>query len=57
MPQSIYQKLGLGELRTTSIVLQLAVRFPSRPKGVLEDVLVKVMGFIILIDFVVLDFE
>ncbi|KAA3473329.1 gag-asp_proteas domain-containing protein [Gossypium australe] len=44
-------------LKTTPIPLQLANRFSVHPKGVLEDVLVKVRSFIIRADFVVLDFE
>ncbi|KAA3470407.1 reverse transcriptase [Gossypium australe] len=47
----------LGELKNTSITLQLVDRSLERPKGVIEYVLVKVRGFILPIDFVVLDFE
>ncbi|KAA3483922.1 Integrase, catalytic core [Gossypium australe] len=51
MPLSIFQKLGLGDIKTTQIMSLV------RPKGVLEDVLIKVQSFIIPADFVVLDFE
>ncbi|TYI56815.1 hypothetical protein E1A91_D11G238300v1, partial [Gossypium mustelinum] len=39
------------------IILQLADRSLVQPKGVIEDVLVKVCNFIIPTDFVILDFE
>ncbi|MCQ7416416.1 retropepsin-like domain-containing protein, partial [Salmonella enterica] len=57
MPFSVYRKLGLGELKSTTIVLQLADRSMTYPKGVLEDVLVNVDKFIFPADFVVLDME
>jgi hypothetical protein len=52
-----YQKLSLGELQPTSITLQLADRSVKRPRGILENVLVKVDKFIVLVDFIVLDME
>ena len=57
MPYTVYEKLGLGELRPTSITLQLADRIIKRPRGILEDVLVKVGKFILPADFIVLDME
>ncbi|KAK8935601.1 hypothetical protein KSP39_PZI013849 [Platanthera zijinensis] len=57
MPLSIYRKLGLGEISKTSITLQLADRTLAFPKGIVEDVLVKVDKFIFPADFVVLDME
>ncbi|PIN20698.1 hypothetical protein CDL12_06610 [Handroanthus impetiginosus] len=57
MPYSIYQTLGLGEAKSTSITLQLANRSLTYPKGVIEDILVKVDKFIFPADFVVLDIE
>ncbi|GER36637.1 retrotransposon gag protein [Striga asiatica] len=55
MPFSIFQRLGLGELRPTRMCLQLADRSIRYPKGIVEDVLVKVGKLIIPVDFVVLD--
>ncbi|XP_057950979.1 uncharacterized protein LOC131145812 [Malania oleifera] len=55
LPFSIYEQLGLGELKKTSIVLQLADRLVKVPRGVIEDVLVQVNKFYYLVDFVVLD--
>ncbi|KAA3461367.1 gag-asp_proteas domain-containing protein [Gossypium australe] len=57
MPLSIYEKLGLGDLKNTKITLQLTDRSSVQPKGVLEDVLVKVRNFIIPVEFVILDFK
>ncbi|CAA0806697.1 Unknown protein, partial [Striga hermonthica] len=55
MPFSIFQRLDLGDLRPTRMCLQLADRSIRYPKGVVEDVLVKVGKLIIPVDFVVLD--
>ncbi|CAA0811122.1 Unknown protein, partial [Striga hermonthica] len=55
MPFSIFQRLGLGELRPTRMCLQLADRSIRYPKGIVDDVLVKVGKLIIPVDFVVLD--
>ena len=57
MPLSLYQKLGLGSLKRTTVILQLADRSIPRPEEVVEDVLVQVESLIFLVDFVVLDFE
>ena len=46
MPLSIFKKLNLGEARPTTITLQLADRFLTHPRGIIEDVLVKVDKFI-----------
>ncbi|KAA3453202.1 Retrovirus-related Pol polyprotein from transposon opus [Gossypium australe] len=42
MPLSIFEKLKLRNLKNTKITLQLANKSLVHPKGVLEDVLVKV---------------
>ena len=57
MPFSIFRKLGLGEERPTTVTLQLAYRSLKHPRGVIEDVLVKVYKFIFPADFIVLDIE
>jgi hypothetical protein len=57
MPYTMYEMLGLGQLQRTSITLQLADRSIKRPRGILEDVLVKVGKFILLANFIVLDME
>ncbi|XP_073133337.1 uncharacterized protein [Henckelia pumila] len=50
-------KLSLGEPKSTRMSLQLADRSIKYPRGIIEDVLVKVDKFIFPVDFVVLDME
>ena len=57
MPYSIYLQLGLGELKPTTMTLQLADRFVKIPRGIVEDVLIKVDAFYSPVDFAVLDTE
>ena len=57
MPHSVYKQLGLGELKPTNITLSLADRSVKIPKGIVEDVLVKIDKFYYPVDFVVLDTE
>ena len=57
MPYSVYMQLGLGELEPTTITLSLADRSVKIPKGIVEDVLVKIDKFYYPVDFVVLDTE
>ena len=54
---SVYKQLGLGELKPTNITLSLADRLVKIPKGIVEDVLVKVDKFYYPVDFLVLDTE
>ena len=53
----MYKQLGLGELKPTNITLSLADRSVKIPKGIVEDVMVKVDKFYYPVDFVVLDTE
>ncbi|GJR26753.1 reverse transcriptase domain-containing protein [Tanacetum coccineum] len=57
MPLSISKKLSLPELTPTQITLELADRSITRPKGLAEDVFVKVGKFHFPIDFVIVDFD
>ena len=57
MPLSIFKKLGLREAKPTMVSLQLADRSIQYPRGIIEDVLVKVDKFIFPADFIVLDME
>lgn len=57
MPLSIFKKLGIGEVRPTTITLQLADRSICYPQGKIEDVLVKVDKFIFPADFIIMDFD
>nr|GEX29043.1 reverse transcriptase domain-containing protein [Tanacetum cinerariifolium] len=57
MPLSIWKKLSLQEITHTRMTLELADRSITHPKGVAEDVFVKVGKFHFPTDFVVVDFE
>ncbi|XP_050160376.1 uncharacterized protein LOC126633887 [Malus sylvestris] len=57
MPYSVYLQLGLGELKATTISLQLADRSVKYPRGIVEDILVQIDKLILPADFVVLDME
>ncbi|KAM1967987.1 hypothetical protein ACFX15_042964 [Malus domestica] len=57
MPFSIYEQLCIGELQRTSVSLQLVDRSVTYPKGLVEDVLIKVDQFILPVDFLVLDMK
>ncbi|KAI3458765.1 hypothetical protein Pfo_015428 [Paulownia fortunei] len=57
MSLSIFRKLGIGEVKPSTITLQLADRSLTYLRGVVEDVLVKVDKFIFPADFVVLVME
>ncbi|XP_021723160.1 uncharacterized protein LOC110690618 [Chenopodium quinoa] len=57
IPYSLFKSLKLGPLHGTGVVIQLADRSNVYPKGVVEDVLVKVDGLIFPADFYVLDME
>ncbi|XP_073133850.1 uncharacterized protein [Henckelia pumila] len=57
MPYSCFEKLGIGEVKPTTISLQLADKSIKYPRGIVEDVLVKVDKFIFPVDFVFLDME
>ncbi|KAL6514868.1 hypothetical protein OROGR_020447 [Orobanche gracilis] len=57
LPYSVYTQLGLGELKSTSVILQLADRSIKIPRGIIEDVLIQVDKFYFPVDFIVLDTE
>jgi hypothetical protein len=50
-------QLGLGELKPTSMMLQLANKSMKIPWGIVVDVLIKVEKFYFPVDFIVLDME
>ncbi|XP_057248187.1 uncharacterized protein LOC130590178 [Beta vulgaris subsp. vulgaris] len=57
MPLSICKKLGLHNIKSTTVSLQLADRSIKYPIGILENVLIKVDKFIIPVDFIILDMD
>nr|GFC62475.1 reverse transcriptase domain-containing protein [Tanacetum cinerariifolium] len=57
MPLSIWKNLSLPKLTPTRMTLELVDRSITHPKGVTEDVFIKVGKFHFPTDFVVVDFE
>ncbi|XP_059288800.1 uncharacterized protein LOC132042207 [Lycium ferocissimum] len=57
MPLAIFNKLGLGTPRPTTMRLLIVDRTVKKPVGILYDVLVRVDRFIFPADFVILDCE
>ncbi|GJT62277.1 reverse transcriptase domain-containing protein, partial [Tanacetum coccineum] len=57
MPLSVWKKLSLPELTSTQMTLELEDRSITRPKGVAEDVFVKVGKFHYPADFVVVNYD
>ncbi|GJX81938.1 DNA-directed DNA polymerase, partial [Tanacetum coccineum] len=55
LPYTMYKKLGLGERKPTRMSLELANRSIQYPRGIAENVLIKIDKFILPIDFVILD--
>ncbi|GJS17350.1 reverse transcriptase domain-containing protein [Tanacetum coccineum] len=57
MPLSVWKQLSLPELTSTRMTLELADRSVAHPKGVAEDVFVKVGKFYFPAEFVVVDYD
>ncbi|GJW43570.1 reverse transcriptase domain-containing protein [Tanacetum coccineum] len=57
MPLSVWKKLGLPELISTQMTLELANREICTPVGIVRDVFVPVRKFTFLADFVIIDYE
>jgi hypothetical protein len=55
LPYSMYQQLSIGELKPTTVILQLADRSIKKPRGIIEDVIIKVDKFFFPMDFIALD--
>src|SRR5262249_8944737 len=57
MPYHKFKKLGIGELRPTEISITLADRTIRYPRGIIENILVRVDKFLFPVDFVILDMD
>ncbi|GJR85238.1 putative reverse transcriptase domain-containing protein [Tanacetum coccineum] len=55
MPLLTYLNLGLGELAHTKLTVELADRKVKYPKGIAENVLVRIGKFTFPVDFIILD--
>ncbi|KAL4283970.1 hypothetical protein GQ457_16G019230 [Hibiscus cannabinus] len=57
MLKSVSQKLGIGEAKPTTVMLQLTDHSFVQPEGKIEDILVRIDKFIFPADFLILDCE
>ena len=55
LPYSIYMQLELGELKSTSIILQVADRSMKVTCGIVENVLIQIDKFYCSVDFIIID--
>ncbi|GKE58751.1 hypothetical protein Tco_1497936, partial [Tanacetum coccineum] len=57
MSYSMFLRLNLDELKPTRMCIELANKSTQIPKGIAENVIVKIDRFVFLVDFVVLDMK
>ncbi|GJW14832.1 DNA-directed DNA polymerase [Tanacetum coccineum] len=57
IPYSMFTRLGLGELKPTRMCIELANKTTQYPRGIAENVIVKIDKFVFPVDFVVLYME
>jgi Aspartyl protease len=57
MPRSVFERLGIGDLKPTNISLQMADGSVRLPIGILEGIPIQVGKFFIPIDFVICDMK
>ncbi|GJU78982.1 zinc knuckle CX2CX4HX4C containing protein [Tanacetum coccineum] len=55
MPFSVYKRLGIGNLETIKMNIELANNSKCIPKGIVRNLLIKIDKFILPIDFIILD--
>ncbi|GJV01540.1 putative reverse transcriptase domain-containing protein [Tanacetum coccineum] len=55
IPFSTYTNLGLGNLAHTRLTIELTDRTIKHPRGIAENVLVRIGKFIFFVDFIILD--
>ncbi|XP_070008726.1 uncharacterized protein [Nicotiana sylvestris] len=53
----IFRKLEFGKMKDTGVSLQLADQSTKRPKGIIENVLIRVDKFVFPVDFILLEME
>ncbi|XP_076958867.1 uncharacterized protein LOC143634747 [Bidens hawaiensis] len=57
MPYAVFSRLGLGEPKPTRMSIQLVDRSVKYPRGIVENMLVKIDKFVFPVDFVILDMD
>ncbi|GJZ12222.1 hypothetical protein Tco_0547452, partial [Tanacetum coccineum] len=55
MPYSLFKRLGLGSLKPIKMTIEMADRSMQSPKGIKQNVLVKISNFMFPVDFAILD--
>ncbi|GKE73563.1 zinc knuckle CX2CX4HX4C containing protein [Tanacetum coccineum] len=55
MPFSMFKRLGIRGLKPINMTIEMADRTQSTPKGIMENILLKIDKFIFLVDLVILD--
>ena len=53
VPYSVFEKLGVGQVKNTMVSLQLADRSIKFARGIVENVLIKVGKFVFPADFII----
>ncbi|KAL7600940.1 hypothetical protein Lser_V15G25757 [Lactuca serriola] len=57
MPYSFYHKLNIKKMKDTKMTIHMANRSVNHPRGIVEDILVKIGKFVFPVDFVVMDMK
>jgi hypothetical protein len=57
MPKTVFDKLNFTHLAHMPMMLQLVDSTVRYPAGIAEDILMKIWGYFIPVDFMVLDME
>ncbi|GJR27871.1 retrovirus-related pol polyprotein from transposon opus [Tanacetum coccineum] len=55
MPFSMYKCLGIGKLKPINMLIEMADNTKCAPKGIVENLLIKIDKFIFPVDFVIID--
>ncbi|GJX95857.1 putative reverse transcriptase, RNA-dependent DNA polymerase [Tanacetum coccineum] len=55
MPYFLFKRLGRGSLKPIKMTIKIADRSMQYPKGIKENVIVKISNFVFPVDFVILD--
>ncbi|GJS48753.1 putative reverse transcriptase domain-containing protein [Tanacetum coccineum] len=55
MPLPMYKRLGIGKLKPINMVIEMTDNTKCTPKGIVENLLIKIDKFIFPVDFVILD--
>ncbi|GJZ87515.1 retrotransposon protein, putative, ty3-gypsy subclass [Tanacetum coccineum] len=54
---SMFKRIGIEGLKPINVTIEMADRTKSTPRGIVENLLVKIDKFFFLVDFIILDME